>query len=272
MLQCPRQGRLTCSRRKGSQRWAVETVVVVCVGVGGLILNVCNGKTALLTCASWRLCCGWLTAATAKTAQSIDVYHLNYIMGRNTTCRMSAVAGGSDAFILAFGPVSKGMPNEFWPRADVSTYILIHLLQLSEASGEEEEEEGNASKQAFRLVMCNELRDQRMRTDAAQEWATWDRGHCLSLQWSSRGSALYDVSRLENPEVCCWEHCVGQTGGAWGEAAYWEVKSWGGSHCHKSEIILSPQWSSLESSPGKHGIICHIWRTLRSVAVGDLGC
>ena len=88
-----------------------------------------------------------------------------------------------------------------------SVNIGDHLLQLSEASGGEEEEEGSASRQAFRLVMCNELRDQRMRTDAAQEWATWDRGHCLSLQWSSRGSALYDVSRLENPEVGCWEHC-----------------------------------------------------------------
>ena len=105
-------------------------------------------------------------------------------------------------------------------RCDDIVMSQCNLLQLSEASGEEEEEEGSASKQAFRLVMCNELRDQRMRTDAAQEWATWDRGHCLSLQWSSRGSALYDVSRLENPEVCCWEHWhAGESEGTWGEAA-----------------------------------------------------
>ena len=49
--------------------------------------------------------------------------------------------------------------------------------------------------------MCNALRDQRMCKDAAQAWASWEQGHCLTLQWSSRGSALYDVSRMDSPEV-----------------------------------------------------------------------
>ena len=43
------------------------------VGASGLLITSCNVWTALLTHVSRNLCCGWLAAATVRTAQSIDV-------------------------------------------------------------------------------------------------------------------------------------------------------------------------------------------------------